>query len=146
MIDTFHYVQKELNRSISALRRSQQFHVIFFNSGPPLENPPQKLVHAVAAHRQQFFEFLQEVEPRGGTKPDPAMARALALKPDLIYLLSDGIDFDPEIITRLNEWNRDRRVRICTIAYLDPGGRQILERIAREHNGEFTFISEHNLP
>ncbi len=146
MIDTFHFVQAELKRSVSALRRSQQFHVIFFASGPLVENPPQRLVHAVASHKEQFYEFLAEITPKGGTKPEAALSRALALKPDLIYLLSDGIDFDPELLRKLDEWNRDRRARIFTIAYLDPGGRQILERIAQEHNGECRFVSEHNLP
>ena len=146
MLDTFDYVQKELVRSISALRRSQKFHVIFFNAEEPLENPPSRLVNAVEAHRQQFFEFLQQVEPTGGTHPESALRRALELQPDLIYLLSDGIEFDSNLPLYLDEWNKERRTRIFTIAYLDPEGRRILESIAREHGGECKFVSEYDLP
>ncbi|MGB2984611.1 MAG: hypothetical protein WBE26_01900 [Phycisphaerae bacterium] len=146
MIDTFIYVQEELKRSISALRRSQKFHVIFFNAGPPLENPPKRLVSAIDAHKERFFEFLDDTIARGGTKPEGAMRRALAMEPDLVYLLSDGIDFHPSLLHKLDEWNRDRRVRIYTIAYLDPTGSKLLEQIAREHNGEFRFVSEDDLP
>lgn len=146
MIDSFIYVQAELKRSVTALRRNQKFHVLFFNVGPPLENPPKRLVSAIEAHKVQFFEFLDEVVPRGDTKPARALHRALSLEPDLIYLLSDGIDFEPSLLRRLDEWNRDRRSRIYTIAYLDQTGGELLERIAREHNGEFKFVTEDDLP
>jgi hypothetical protein len=145
MIDTFAYVQAELKRSISALRRSQKFHVILFNAGEPLENPSKRLVSAIDAHKEQFFEFLDTVVARGGTRPEAAMRRALAMEPDLIYLLSDGVDFRPSLFQRLDEWNKQRRVRIYTIAYLDQTGSELLERIAREHNGEFKFVSEDEL-
>ena len=126
MMDTFVYVQAELRRSISALRRSQKFHVIFFNTGLTLENQPKRLVSAIDAHKEKLFEFLEGVVPSGGTKPAAAMRRALALEPDLIYLLSDGIDFEPRLLEDLDEWNRSRRVRIYTIAYLDQTGRELL--------------------
>ena len=146
MLDTFVYVQAELRRSIAALRRSQKFHVILFNTGDPLENPPKRLVSAIDAHKEKFSEFLDGVTPTGGTKPEAAMRRALALEPDLVYLLSDGIDFQPSLLERLEEWNRGGRVRIYTIAYLDQAAGELLERIAREHHGEFKFVSEDDLP
>jgi hypothetical protein len=146
MIDSFTFVQAELKRSVSALRRSQKFHVIFFNAGPPLENPPGRLVSAFKAHKQQLFEFTDSVIPRGDTKPERALERALSMEPDLVYLLSDGIDFRPSLLEALDTWNKNRRTRIFTIAYLDQTGSEMLERIAREHNGEFKFVSEDDLP
>ena len=146
MLDTFVYVQDELKRSISALRRSQKFHVIFFNSGRPLEKPPERLVSAIAAHKERFFEFLDGVYPQGGTKPAPALRRAFELKPDLIYLLSDGVDFDPQLLRKLENWNEKRRVEIYTIAYLDRSGSEMLQLIARKNNGEFKYVTEHDLP
>lgn len=146
MLGSFHFVQQELRRSISALRRSQKFHVIFFNSGPPLENPPRRLVSAIAAQKQLFFEFLDTILPRGATNPARALRRALLLEPDLVYLLSDGIDFQSSLLSRIDEWNRDRKTRIYTIAYLDRTGSEMMEIMAREHNGEFRFVSENDLP
>lgn len=146
MIDTFERVKVELRRSIGALRRSQKFHVLFFNNGDPLENPPQRLVPAIASFKEQFSQFLDTVITTGGTKPERALKRALALQPDILYLLSDGINFDPELMSKLNDWNRERKTRIFTIAYLDHEGRQILETIAREHGGEYKFVSDDDLP
>ena len=120
--------------------------MLFFNAGAPLESPPKRLVAAIDAHKEQFFEFLDRIVPRGQTRPAIALRRALALKPDLVYLLSDGDDFPPDLLRKLDEWNRERRVRIYTIAYLNRAGRAVLEQIAREHNGEFSFVSEHDLP
>lgn len=145
MIDTFPAVRAELKRSIGSLRRSQKFHVIFYNSGEPTENPPLKLVPAIEANKRAFFDFLEEITPTGGTRPERALRQALALEPDLIYFLSDGA-FESEVVDRLKEWNRDGRSKIYTIAYLDQQGRKLLERISRENGGEFKFVTEHDLP
>jgi hypothetical protein len=146
MLDSFPLVQAELRRSVSALRRSQQFHVMFYNTGPPLENPPKRLVPAIEAYKEEFFTFLESVGPSGGTDPAPSLERALELEPDLIYFLSDGDRFNPRLLNQLDAWNRERRVQIFTIAYIDQSGRDILELIAREHGGEFKFVSEYDLP
>ena len=144
MLDTFVHVREELKRSISELRRSQKFHVIFFNAGDPLEAPPQRLVSAIAAQKAAFFEFLQSVYPEGSTHPERAMRRALALEPDILYFLTDG-EFDPGLLPKLQEWNRERRVRIYTIAYFDESGARLLESIAREHGGAFKYVTEADL-
>ncbi len=146
MLDTFQFVQQELRRSIEALRRSQKFHVIFFNDGRPLEPPPQHLVSAIDKRKEAFFEFLGAVQPSGGTAPATAIKRALSLKPDLVYLLSDGVDFDPQLLQNIAAWNAKVDAKIFTIAYVDRAGRKILEAIARDNNGNFTFVSEDDFP
>jgi hypothetical protein len=145
MVETFTFVRQELRRSISELRRSQKFHVIFFSSGDPLENPPRRLVSAITAQKEQFFSFLMNVTPGGSTDPEPAMGKALSLEPDVVYFLTDG-EFNPSLLARLNEWNKDRRTRIFTIAFFGSDGAALLERIAREHGGEYKFVSEYDVP
>jgi hypothetical protein len=145
MLATFDAVRDELIRSISALRRGQKFHVILFSSGEPVEKPPKALVPAIESQKQATFEFLRTIEPQGSTNPIPAMQRAFELHPDLIFFLTDG-DFDPELLDRLRLWNKDKKIRVSTIAYLSLSGKPLLERISREHNGEFRFVSEHDLP
>ncbi len=144
MLDTFGYVRRELERSINELRRGQKFHVIFFNSGPPLENPPRRLVSAIQAQKMAFFAFLGDIFPEGSTNPEPAMRRALALKPDLIYFLTDG-EFAPTLVEQLKKWNKDQKVRIYTIAFLRRNGEDLLRQIARQNGGEFRFVSEDDL-
>ena len=73
------------------------------------------------------------------------MRRALATEPEMIYFLTDG-EFDPGIAEKLDHWNEDRRVRIFTIAFFNQARAALLERIAREHGGEFKFVTEHDVP
>jgi len=145
MMTTLHGVINELKESISRLRRTQKFHVIFFNSGAPLENPPGRLVSAIRAQKEELFDFLDQVFPEGATNPEPAMRRALALEPDLIYFLTDG-EFDAGLVDALDRLNHDRRAKIYTIAYFDRRGAELLEKIARAHGGKFRFFSELDLP
>lgn len=144
MLTTFSGVVNELKESIGGLRRTQKFHVIFFNAGPPLENPPRRMVNAISAHKREAFEFLKNIVPGGSTDPRPAMRRAFAVEPDLIYFLTDG-EFDANLLEVLDTLNRDRGVRIYTIAYVSQQGAALLERIAREHHGEYRFVSENEI-
>ena len=145
MLDTFQHVRAEMRRSISGLRRSQKFHVIFFNAGQPLEKSPRRLVSAIRAQKQKFFRFLQSVYPEGSTDPAPAMRRAFATEPDLIYFLTDG-EFPKTLISKIDRWNKDKSVMIFTVAYFDRSGAALLEEIARRNNGQFKFVSENDLP
>ena len=141
MLTTIHGVKNELRESITRLRRSQKFHIIFFNTGTPLESPPKRLVSSIKAHKREAFKFVESIGAGGGTDPRPAMRRAFAVGPDMIYFLTDG-EFDPVLIDLLDKLNRKRKVRIFTIAYVSRKGAPLLERIAREHNGEYRFVSE----
>ncbi|MCP4590472.1 MAG: VWA domain-containing protein [bacterium] len=144
MLNTFDAVRAELLRSVERLRRSMRFHVIFFSAGPPLENPAKKLVHASRQEKRRLAEFLAAVQPKGGTDPIPAMRKAFAVNPDVIYLLTDG-KFEPPLLDALRKWNKRKKVRIFTIAYVDPTGAELLKRIAAEHNGEYRYVSEYEL-
>lgn len=144
MLDTFEYVRRELKRSVSTLRRTQKFHVIFF-SGGMLENPPKGLVSAIQEQKNHLFKFLDSIQPQGSTHPEQAMRRALGLRPDLIYFLTDG-EFDSSLVAKLQQWNKDHNTRIYTIAYFDRSGAQLLEEIAREHGGEFKYVTENDIP
>ncbi len=144
MLTTFAGVVRELKESIGGLRRSQRFHVIFFNSGQPLEKPPRRLVSAVRSHKRAAYQFFSTITPAGNTDPRPALRRAFAVEPDLIYFLTDG-EFQEHArstLTMLDRMNRHKKVRIFTIAYVNQHGAAVLERIAREHNGEYRFVSE----
>ena len=144
----FPFVRFELKKSIGALRRSQKFHVLYFNNTIQ-ENPPRRLVSAIEANKKQAFDFVDHrVVTGGGTRVDRALMRALELKPDIIYLLSDGEfdDLTPNLRANLELWNSDRLTRIFTLAFLDSYGWKSLEWIAREHGGEFRYVSEDDLP
>ena len=79
MLDTFDYVRRELAKSITALNAEQDFHVIFFAAGAPIENPPKKFVSATDDKKKEAVSFLSTVRPEGQSNPLPALTRAFDL-------------------------------------------------------------------
>lgn len=141
-------VKLELWRSVSALRRSQKFHVIFFAGRMPTEFTPRRFVNAIDVYKREFREWLNGIPLGHRTNPNAALQRALSMEPDILYFLTDadGMSFDDALRQRLDKWNADRRTRIFTVAYLERSGLRFLETVAREHGGECRFVSEDELP
>ena len=146
MLEVFDDVRKETKRSVSRLRKSQKFHLIFYSSDEPLRHPPKKMVNAIRTAKEAAYAFVDSVPVGGGTNELPALERAFALKPDIIYFLSDGNLYDRDVLLeQLRQWNAKKRIRIFTIAFVFPEGKELLEQIAREHNGGFRYVSEYDL-
>jgi hypothetical protein len=79
----------ELRRSIERLQFPQRFYVIFYNDRPipMLGDLPRP---ADLGAKGQLNHWLRLIQPDGGTDPRSAMAMALGLQPDAVFLLSDG--------------------------------------------------------
>jgi hypothetical protein len=133
-------VKKELKSCVDRLTPLQSFHVIFFGANDSLENPQRKLVPAINVYKREAFEFLDSVVAEGRSDPTDAMKRAFEVEPDMVFFLSDG-ELSRDLLGKLDRWNKKRKVRIYTYAYVHRPGRLLLEEIAREHNGQFKFIT-----
>ena len=146
MTDSIMYVKHELKRSIGKLKRSQQFFVIFYSSGPPQMMPVRKLLPATEANKQLAYEFIDNIIPIHQTDPDEALTEAFKLNPDLIYLLTDG-EFDKKTIGHIDGLNRGRKVTVNTICFLydQPVAEGILMEIASRNNGKYKYVGEDDL-
>ena len=151
MLDTFDAVRKEMIRSITRLSPAQRFHVIFFATGKPKENPPRRLVPATVENKRIALKFLHEIIPEGQTDPIPALQRAFAVlkaapgskKGQLIYLLTDGEFPDNEkVLQEIRRLNAKRTVHINTILHWhhSPEVMKVLQQIAKENKGTFKFV------
>ncbi len=81
--------KQELRRSIQALQTPQRFVVIFYNDRPmPLAGGLP--LAANASSKSHLAAWLRTMGPDGTTDPRSAMAMAIGLQPDAIFLLSDG--------------------------------------------------------
>ena len=148
MTDSIDFVKAELTRSVAELGEDVEFHVIFYSSGPPVEMPTRRLVHATQRNKGLAYDFIDRIVPEGETDPSKALQRAFAVRPELIYLLTDG-EFDRGIIDLVKRLNAGGRTRVFTIGFLytQPGttAEGVLKQIASQNGGEYKFVSEQDL-
>ncbi len=90
----FKKMKQELVRSIASLKPDQEFFIVFFNH-EAIPMPASGLVPAVGENPRRYLSWMQEVIATGDTDPTPALQIAARLRPDVIYLLTDGC-FSPE--------------------------------------------------
>lgn len=139
--ERFARASKELLESIEALKPTQSFFVIFFATEAYPQcypNVETKLAQATKSNKRRIAQWVGGFAFSGGTDPSGALAIALALEPDAIYLLSDG-EFDPEIADNTSSLNV-RRIPIHTLAFMDPVAAPVLGRIAQESGGTHRFV------
>lgn len=137
--DRYLRCRTELLRSIGALKPQQKFFVAFFNH-TTFAMPENKLVPAVAAQITRTQEWCKLAVPSGGTDPSDGLMRALKLKPDAIYLLTDG-DFDPAIIDRLKYAQAERKpIPIHTICFESLSGAPVMEAIAKMTGATYLYV------
>lgn len=130
----------ELIRSIRALRDFESFAVVFYDTtATPMPRPG--LLKANAENKEWAIEWIRSISIGGGTEPSEAMRIALAeLKPDTIWLLSDGMFNRIEAVDEIAQLNQDGRVQINTIAFHEAAGEVALKRVAEQNDGDYRFV------
>jgi len=148
MTDSIDYVKEELKGSIGKLPDDKEFHVLFYSSGPCVEMPTRRLVNATERNKAFAYEFVDGIIAQGETDPSDALRRAFAVRPEVIYLLTDG-EFDRAIVGLVRGLNAGGRVRVHTIGFLYPrpgtSAEEVLKQIAAENGGNYKFVSERDL-
>lgn len=130
--------RQELINSLNNLPSGASICVIFYDN--TFESMPENgLLPATSANLARIVEWINAQTPRGDTDPTRAMWHALELKPDTIWLLSDG-QFEAGVGESILRANRDLRVMINTISFHDQSGKNTLEQIASENDGIYRFV------
>jgi hypothetical protein len=125
----------ELLRSVFALQPPQRFEVIFYNEeATPMPGGPQPHPSDLKC-KNLLSSWLDLIGPDGGTDPRPAMAQALALQPDAVFLLSDG-EFPDGTVERVAKLN-SRKVPINCVDMTGGQSGNHLLRIARDSGGQY---------
>lgn len=163
MVTSLPFVIAEVERSVSRLAATQKFGVVLFRRLPDgrsgLEVFSPVLVRATASAQERLRDWLSSVEPIGRSVPLSGLERAIAYRPDAVFLLSRAIErsggdaWDTgggrgvagtlARIDALNpEVNGRRPVVIQTIQFLDDDPTGIMQEIGRVH-GSRTDASGH---
>ena len=154
MIGVFPFVRAELARSLAKLSPAQSYSVIFFQRDDALLAPPRgRLAPATNEEVTRTLQWIKgtddqapNVVPSGRSNPMQALKRALALKPEVIFLLSSNVTGSGryevdlaellEELDKLNPRNPEtgkRPTSINCIQFLDPDPLDALRAIVNEH-------------
>jgi hypothetical protein len=150
LVGSFPQVLEELRRSVMKLDPRQTFGIIFIQRGEALTVPPGGALQPATPERlSEAMKWVDaKVVPTGRSNPIAAIEAAIALKPEIIFLLSADITGAGEFeiserklldaLDRLNPKDPTtgrRPVRIQCIQFLDPDPVGTLQRLAGEHGG-----------
>lgn len=139
----------ELRQAVNGLEDDQEFLVLLYNTQTKvmLDSDLQSAGMSVATsdNKRRMFYWLKKQIPNGSTFPGPAVYAALKLRPDAIFLLSDGLLKD-NTVNWLKQWNSPRSelgdydaanvVPMNTIS-LDDQGEWVMRTIANQNGGVF---------
>jgi len=138
----FERAKEELLTAVSNLNSRQRFYVYFFSDKDyPMLAPrsPSDMLPLTTPNWEALVRWVDDQGLVGDTRPQTAMRKALNLKPDVIYLLTDG-DFNDDTAVYLMRVS-NYKVRINTIGFgVGRNAREVLQQIARKFRGEFVEI------
>ncbi|MEM9828000.1 MAG: hypothetical protein AAF958_15520, partial [Planctomycetota bacterium] len=153
MGDGFNSARTELLRAIEQLTPKQRFFVVFFDAESDymrVSNPATAdtvAVHATPENKASLRRWAMTIQKDRGQHPADELEFALGLRPDVIFLLSDG-EFPERIETLLREKNRvenlfgdsDPISIVHTIGYHSREGEERMRRIARDNGGQYRHV------
>jgi hypothetical protein len=142
MMNKFESLREALRRSVAGLRAPQSYAVVFFQDDGVYPKRPE-LRAATAENEREFERLLGGASAHGSSDAVPALREAFALEPDTIFILTDG-DFpnNAQVLSEIRKLNKDRRVKVHTLAYIDRGEdyEKFLRAIAEENGGTFRIV------
>ncbi len=152
---------EELLRSVGRLRPNQSYSVFLFSweTAAMYHEPSPRYRSATGDHLSELRQWVTRVSLGPGTDPRRALALASYMKPDAVFLLTDGDFNQPDQLRRDTGWVTDQgdpystsfdsaiqdlfvdhAIPIHTIAYENPFTNEALKRIAEQSGGTFRYV------
>jgi hypothetical protein len=148
MLGVFGALKQQLKESVNNLdvMAGQEFNVIFFSDDNCFQLFKGGMQIASADNKHKAMEFIDNAVSTGGTQPLPAIKAALAQKPELLFVLTDGFDniasFD-DVINAFKTGNPEGKMHInCIFLQSDPDPKlvEVLKQIAKDGHGDMKTI------
>ncbi len=151
MADEYRWImaRRELKDAILGLTEQQQFFVFLYNdSSFSYSRRKPKLMNATQNNKEKIFKWLDRQSPIGDTRPWRAMKSSLGLKPNAVFLLSDG-ELKDDTVIRLRQENVERtkkgekigKIPIHTISLGTGFGAETMRAISSQNDGTFTRVN-----
>lgn len=136
--------KRELIASINQLTSQQQFYIITYNHKPRLFNLSYgRLAFATESNLDQAGQYIQNVEASGGTEHYEPLRMAMNLKPDVIFLITDGEakdDLSVGDLRRLEQINSGGATIHVILFAASPRPNSTLMRLAKNSRGNYKVV------
>lgn len=139
--------KKQLLESLQPLGETQQFDIVFFNHRLQAFNSSassRRVTFATERNKKLATDFVSAVKADGGTDRVLALKHALALRPDVIFFLSDADrPMSAEELDKIAELNERTGAKICAIEFghgAPPTGKSSLDTLAKANGGQYIYI------
>jgi hypothetical protein len=144
-VNSLEVAKRELTVSLNRLPPDAQFAVIFYNLHATVFSDPQGhagLMPATAVNKARVADLLRGVVPDGGTDHVVAVRTALALRPEVIFFLTDADSMTDDDVTLLLSQAGKTRIQAVEFALgVDLGGRaNPLKHLATASGGSYRYI------
>jgi len=147
MIDARERLKAALASSIDKLVPIQEFNIVIFSDGDMVSLQKGAMLRASTANKRKAFAWIEEkYTVSGSTEPMSAIRAAFALKPELIYVLTDGFDqiasFD-DVKDEFVKQNQGGKVKVNTLlirSRSDPELEKVMQQIAEKNGGVYKPI------
>lgn len=133
----------ELTRVLADLESNHRFQVLAYHHGCVYCNTP-RLVPATKENKAKVSPFIDGLAAFGGTVHEMALRAALAMEPDVVFLLTDGGD------PHLNEIQRKNikkladglaTIHCIQFGYRSPSdGAEFMKKLAQDNGGSYVFV------
>ena len=136
----------ELLSSLRDLDSRHQFYIVFYNQQPRLfdaGNSNGRLVFATDANKKDAIRFVENMTADGATDHMKALSIALRIRPDVIFLLTDGEEKDDptrEDLDRIDRLNGgSAQIHVIQFAP-QPRPNSSLVTLAKQNRGKHIFV------
>jgi hypothetical protein len=139
-------VKAELLASLKNLDTVHQFQIIFYNERPVQFNPsgsPGKLAFGTERNKVSAERFLDTIKAFGGTDHESALSMAAAMKPDVIFFLTDGDEpkLTSQQMEKILRWLAGIHINIIEFGPGDqPEQGSFLKELAKRAGGEYIYV------
>jgi hypothetical protein len=138
--------RQELLASLAQLDKRHEFQLIFYNDRTKVFQGYRGMKHLIPATdraKELASSFLYNLTAEGDTYHTSALVKALRLKPDVIFLLTDGEEKDDLSAKDLRDLTRQNGgrtainvIQICR----EPRPDSTLVELAQKNRGKHTFL------
>ncbi|MFY8200802.1 MAG: hypothetical protein ACOVLE_09045, partial [Pirellula staleyi] len=155
----FEKAKQEMMRSLTSMKPKQRYFINFFGkeidpmttkSGTVEKFP----VCAIPENISQTIDWMRQVQvQKDGWPPNEALAQAIAMQPDGIFLLFDG-DTKVDVAKFLRRENRtddilsagEPKVAIHVVHFFQDEFQKQMKQVAEENGGTYRFVPRPERP